>query len=66
MKLNKDHRQSLIFRLKQNLEELEASENIADKAQAQNIVDANDIKIFLLQKEIELIEQSLIDNDIDY
>lgn len=67
MKLNNHHRESLLNELQKTKEEIDLGTSIAN---AKNITDTfndwKDIKMFLLQEKVKLIEKSLIDNEIDF
>ncbi len=65
MKLERGHRKALVFRLEKVCEEIELNKKGLEKA-GDDLKDSYDIDIFLLEKQKELIEHSLIDNDIDY
>jgi hypothetical protein len=70
MKLNNNHRESLLNELQKTREEIELGTSIRNSKQADNqtehFKDWQDIKMFLLQERVKLIEKSLIDNEIDF
>lgn len=66
MELNKSHRECLLRELSKAKEDLEIR-NLCLKNRKDNFLkDWYEINIFLAKKRIELIEQSLIDNEIDF
>ena len=69
MKLHKTHREALISKLKELNEELDIQKRTLESFVAKKDEDMakfTEIGIFLIEKQIELIEQSLIDNEIDF
>lgn len=71
MQLNKNHRESLLGELNKAKEEIELGTSINRENQEQSsftehFKDWQDIKMFLLQEKVNLIEKSLIDNEIDF
>ena len=67
MKLEKEHRESLIWRLEKLKEEIEITESIIEKSDDRcQFKKHRDIDLFLLKEEKKLIEKSLIDNEIDW
>lgn len=71
MQLNKNHRKSLLNELQKTNEEIELSTAVAKKElhsqqQTDHFKDWQDMRIFLLQERVKLIEKSLIDNEIDF
>ena len=67
MELTRNHRQSLLDRFTTNTQRIETSKACERNANPEhNMAEYYDIDIFLLQKQQELIEQSLIENEIDY
>jgi hypothetical protein len=69
MELNKQHREALLNTLEKTKDSLNSRKSFL-KLNTENklnpLVEWDEIDIFLLQKQIELIEQSLINNEIDY
>jgi len=70
MHLNKNHKESLLNELVKAKEEIELAISVKNASNSQwyteHFKDWQDIKIFLLQERIKLIEKSLIDNEIDF
>lgn len=66
MELNKNHRESLLDEHIKAKEELNLGLSINRLEQTEHFNDWQDIKIFLLQEKVKLIEKSLIDNEIDF
>jgi len=70
MQLNKNHRESLLTELVKAKDEIDLGKAIANSKQAQqqtdDFKDWQDIKLFLLEERVKLIEKSLIDNEIDF
>lgn len=69
MELEKIHREAFISELQKARAEKEILETCLIKHQEKNdknVVEFNHIELFLLNNKIQLIEQSLIDNEIDY
>lgn len=66
MQLNKNHRESLLNELQKTTEEIDLATSINRENQTEHFKDWQDIKLFLLQEKVKLIEKSLIDNEIDF
>jgi hypothetical protein len=66
MDLNKNNRASLLNELNKAKEELSLEQSINKNNTDQERLDWSDMRIFLLQQRISLIEKSLIDNEIDF
>ena len=66
MELNKAHRQCLLEQLNKQERELENLNSILSRIDDVDSQDWNDIKIFLIIKNIELIKESIENNEIDY
>ena len=66
MQLNKNHRESLLTELIKVKDELELGKSLSRESHTDNFKDWRDIKLFLLQERVKLIEKSLIDNEIDF
>ena len=66
MELNKNNRASLLEELTKAKEELSLEIEVHKKVTDSDRLDRLDIRIFLLQEKIKLIEESLIDNKIDF
>lgn len=66
MQLNNNHRQSLENELTKAKEELKLGQSLNRENHAEPFKDWQDIKMFLLQERVKLIEKSLIDNEIDF
>jgi hypothetical protein len=67
MQLNNHHRESLLNELQKTKEEIDLGTSISNaKNITDNFNDWKDIKMFLLQEKVKLIEKSLIDNEIDF
>ena len=66
MKLNKKHRSSLIHNLEGVNKDIETQKEILLKSKNEDLKEWREIDIFLLEKKKELIEQSLIENEIDF
>lgn len=70
MQLNKTHREALLTELIKAKDELELGKSVANsknyETNTDDFKDWRDIKIFLLQEKIKLIEASLIANEIDF
>lgn len=66
MQLNKTHRESLLTALIEAKDELELGTSLNIKNYTKDFKDWKDIKLFLLQERVKLIEKSLIDNEIDF
>lgn len=66
MTIEKQHRVALLNELDKAKEELEVSNSILNKKENDHIKEHFEIAMFLAQQKIKLIEQSLIDNEIDF
>lgn len=66
MTLDKDHREALITELNKAKEEFNLAYQIDFKNTTEDFQKWSEIKKFLLSKRIELIESSLISNEIDF
>ena len=66
MQLNKTHREALLTALIEAKDELELGRSLNRENQTEHFKDWQDIKLFLLQERVKLIEKSLIDNEIDF
>lgn len=66
MELNMNHRRSLLTELLKATEELDLERDAHKKVTDSERLDRLDMRIFLLQEKIKLIEKSLIDNEIDF
>ncbi len=70
MKLNNNHRESLLNELVKATEELNLARDVSNASNrewhTEHFKDWQDIKMFLLQERVKLIEKSLIDNEIDF
>lgn len=66
MKLEKQHREALINELDNAKEEKELAELVIRNKTDDNLDGWHDIRLFMAQQKIKLIEQSLIDNQIDF
>ena len=66
MQLEKQHRQALINELHKAKEVLELERKYLNKKEFENLKQVNEMSMFLAQERIKIIEQSLIDNEIDF
>ena len=71
MELKKEHRSALLVRLDKSEKEkqslLATMERMQQKKQVeQSVIDLLEIDVFLLTKQLEIIWQSIIDNEIDF
>lgn len=70
MQLNKNHRESLLNELVKAKEEIELTTSVKNASNSEwhteDFRDWQDMKMFLLQERVKLIEKSLIDNEIDF
>jgi L-ribulose-5-phosphate 3-epimerase UlaE len=66
MDLNKNNRASLLEELNKAKEGLDLEQSINKNNTDQERLDWSDMRIFLLQQRISLIEKSLINNEIDF
>jgi hypothetical protein len=66
MKLVKQHREALINELDKAKEEKDLAELVIQNKTDDHLDGWHDISLFMAQQKIKLIEQSLIDNQIDF
>lgn len=66
MELNKKHRECFIDELQKAKEDLELQQHCLETSKLENLKERWEIHIFLAQQRVRLIEQSLIDNEIDF
>ena len=70
MELTQNHRRHLLNRLDNAKQQLELTKSLLLKKEDEDVTDNIkglwEIDSFLFQAQIELIEKSLIENDIDY
>jgi hypothetical protein len=70
MQLNNTHRESLLNELVKANEELKLARDVSNASNKEQFTehfkDWQDIKMFLLQERVKLIEKSLIENEIDF
>lgn len=66
MKLEKQHREALINELDKAKEEKELAELVIRNKTDDHLDGWHDIRLFIAQQKIKLIEQSLVDNQIDF
>ena len=66
MIIEKPHRRALLNELDKAKKDLEVSRDCLNSKETANIKEHFEIAVFLAQEKIELIEQSLIDNEIDF
>ena len=70
MTLNNNHRESLLTELVKAREEIDLGISVQNtsnsKYYTEHLKDFYNIKMFLLQERVKLIEKSLIDNEIDF
>ena len=66
MQLEKQHREALINALNRAKEDKELAELVIQNKKDNNLDGFHDIHLFLAEQRIKLIEQSLIDNEIDF
>ena len=69
MKLSKDSREALIWKFEKALSKKELKESLLrDKQEEQNqeMIDFISIELFCIEAEIDLIKESLINNEIDW
>jgi hypothetical protein len=66
MELTKQHREALINELDKAKEEKELAELVIRNKTDDHLDGWHDIRLFMAQQKIKLIEQSLIDNQIDF
>lgn len=65
MKLNKEHRLELIATLDQLKDQLNTNKRLLNESKGKE-VSYFEIKDFLIKSQIELVEKSLIENEVDY
>ena len=66
MELNKQHRESLLNELYKAKKDKEIQNKCLKELEDKDLNNWFEISIFLADKRIELIEKSLIDNEIDF
>ena len=66
MQLNKNHRESLLNELIKAKDELDLGKSLNRTNQTDDFIDWQDMKLFLLQERVKLIEKSLIENEVDF
>lgn len=66
MILTKQHRECLLDELAKAKEDLELQKLCLNKRDNDNLVNRWEIHCFLAEQRIKLIEQSIIDNEVDY
>ena len=66
MELNKQHRESLLNELDKAKKDKEIQNKCLKELEDKDLNNWFEISIFLADKRIELIEKSLIDNEIDF
>lgn len=70
MQLNKNHRESLLTELVKAKEDIDLATTVKNalnsECHTEEFKDWQDMKLFLLQERVKLIEKSLIDNEIDF
>ena len=66
MQLNKNRRESLLTELIKAKDKLHLGRSLNREGQTEDFTDWQDMKMFLLQERVKLIEKSLIDNEIDF
>ena len=66
MELTKQHREALINELEKAREEKDLTELVIRKRKDDYLNEWNDIRLFMAQQKIKIIEQSLINNEIDF
>ena len=66
MKLEKQHREALIDELGKAKEEKELAELVIRNNTDDHLDGWQEIRLFMAQQKIKLIEKSLIDNQIDF
>ena len=66
MELTKQHREALINELEKAKEEKDLAELVIRNKTDNHLDGWHDIHLFMAQQKIKLIEQSLIDNEIDF
>jgi len=64
MKLNKNHREILLDELVKAKDEIELGKSISNLEFIDYYTDWKDIKLFLLKERVELIEKTLINNEL--
>lgn len=66
MELTKQHREALINELEKAKEDKDLAELVIRNKKDDHLDGWHDIHLFMAQQKIKLIEQSLIDNEIDF
>jgi hypothetical protein len=66
MTLNKQHRECLLDELQKATEDLDLQKQCLLNSKNDHLKDRWEIHIFLAEQRIKLIQQSLIDNEIDF
>jgi hypothetical protein len=66
MELNKNHREIFIEELKSLLEKKDSKQKFRNASNDQDQKDRLDVDVFIINQNIEIIEKSLIDNEIDF
>jgi hypothetical protein len=66
MELTRRHREALINELEKAKEQKDLAELVIRKKGDDHLDGWHDIRLFMAQQKIKLIEQSLIDNQIDF
>lgn len=66
MELTRQHREALISELEKAKEEKDLAELVIRKKEDDHLDGWHAIRLFMAQQKIKLIEQSLIDNEIDF
>lgn len=69
MELTKTHREALLNELNETNEAIESRKSVIEsfkKKKDEQMAEWSSMSLFLLEKKRELIEQSLIDNEIDW
>lgn len=66
MELSRDHREALIEQLKESRNKLSTVKDNLMHSKNETLIPSREMKKFLLENQVELIEKSLIENDIDF
>lgn len=66
MKINKNHRESLLNELQKATEDLSIQKKCFDKEEDESLKNWFEISMFLAQKKIKLIEKSIVENEINF
>jgi hypothetical protein len=66
MELNTDHRTALLSELAKANKDLKIQRQFLEKNDAKDLKNWCEVSIFLATERINLIEKSIIDNEIDY